>query len=182
MAAAPAQGLAGAHGLRVDVCERVGRVGIRTPFSMVRLHPCLPQQEDANPQFGASPTLPTPACPFASLYARRSPLPQEGVIGVMYTTAMASRATIRSGITALQAEVDTYFADAHPSVDRYRVPIANHLKDARMFADSERDLGFLAQKALSQAQVTFSNAREELDRYGGPKNARGYPSAPDQAP
>ncbi len=95
----------------------------------------------------------------------------------MYTAAMTSREAIRASITALQAEIDSYFADAHPSVDQLRVPITNLLEVSRICADSETDLLRLAQISLSGAQEQFAVTRKQLDSYGGPKNSRVYPTS-----
>ena len=82
---------------------------------------------------------------------------------------MASDTTIAERIEAVQVAVDTYFADAHPSVNRVRTPIDSCLEAARSFMDSEFPF---AEMWLSLAQESFTRAKEQIDQCGGPQNAR----------
>ena len=90
---------------------------------------------------------------------------------------MVGRRPIVECIEALGAEIEQYFADAHPSVQQeFRRPIDNSLKDARMFANSERQSLRAVQMCLSLAESMFASAKKQLNPYGGPKKARVYPS------
>ena len=89
---------------------------------------------------------------------------------------------IRNDIAIVQAEMDAYFADAHPSVEQLRVPIADTLDTARALLGSQGNFLPFARMYLAQAEKMFAGAKEQLGRYGGPKNARLYPSRQPRVP